>query len=134
MFRPFRRIPAKIVVFCAGGALACALSATAAFAQDNAFDGAWPTSTFGAMQLHQEGDEVRGRYDFKGGRLRGHADNRDVSGVWAQDYADHRCPEERMGSRYWGRFEFHVNRDGDALHGHWGYCDESPDREWTAHR
>jgi hypothetical protein len=121
-------------MLCAGAALACGLSATAALAQDVGFDGEWPTSTFGAMHLHQDGDEVGGSYDFKGGRLHGHVAGRTLTGVWAQDTADHRCHEERMGTRYWGRFELHVSREGDALHGRWGYCDESPDSDWTAHR
>ena len=117
--------------------LAAALSGVAApaFAQDD-FGGRWSSTTFGAMRLHQEDDGgVRGEYDFHGGRLRGHVDDRTLSGVWTQDSAGEPCEEEKMGTHYWGHFEFRINRDGDAFHGWWSYCDSDTHQgDWDGRR
>ncbi|MGE4073381.1 MAG: hypothetical protein AB7E72_19595, partial [Lysobacterales bacterium] len=50
------------------------------------------------------------------------------TGRWIQDESSQRCASEFEGSFYWGRFELTLN--GDRLDGHFGYCDQTPDREW----
>ena len=118
-------------VFIGAATLLSSLSAAAQDAAD--FSGRWSTD-YGLMHLRQRDDDVRGRYDFNGGRLRGQVEDRDLSGVWVQDTSDRRCDEERMGSPYWGRVEFHMSRDRDRFWGRWGYCNENPSRSWNGRR
>jgi hypothetical protein len=104
-------------------AMAFPLFASAAQAEEN-YAGAWRTNN-GDMRLDQDGDRVTGSYDLKGGRVRGHVDGESLSGIWAQDTADRRCRETRMGTHYWGHFRFDLNDEADHFDGSWSYCDES---------
>jgi hypothetical protein len=118
------------------GALAAPLLAAATAAQaDDEFAGDWRTN-MGAMRLDQDGDRVNGTYEMKGGRVRGHVEDNSLTGIWTQDAADHRCFEERMGSRYWGRFRLTLNDDGDSFSGRWSYCDDAfgSGGDWTGER
>ena len=115
----------------AGAAVLFAL-ATAASAQ---FEGFWDTNQ-GAMRIAQDGDRAHGDYDLKGGRIHGDIDGDGLSGIWAQDWSNRRCYEERMGSFYWGRFRLHISDNDEYFHGRWSYCDQESGSggEWTGHR
>ena len=125
-------IPKIALVFAAAAAVS-ALAASPALAQED-FSGHWSSSTFGALRLHQDFERLEGRYDFKEGRVRGRVDGREAHGTWVQDSSARRCFDERMGTHYWGRFEWRLSHDGDRFHGRWGYCNEMPDQEWNAER
>ncbi|MDR3525638.1 MAG: hypothetical protein P4L57_00045 [Rhizomicrobium sp.] len=109
----------RLIVACA----ACALLSTPALAQH--FGGRWDTNQ-GVLRIDQDAYHVRGDYDFKGGRIVGEVEDNTLSGIWAQNYSDRRCFEERLGSHFWGRYRLHLAHDDEEFHGHWSYCDEGP--------
>jgi len=119
-------------LLCAG-ALSLPLFAAGAWAQN--FAGEWETN-MGAMHLEQDGDQVRGDYDMKDGRLHGEIRDGGLSGIWVQSSSARRCYEERMGSNYWGRFRLHLSDDERYFHGRWSYCDGDPGSggEWNGKR
>jgi len=117
------------------GCVALLAATSAARAQEDDFSGRWDTN-MGEMRMQQAGDHIVGSYELKGGRVEGHVDGNTLRGIWTQYSADHRCLEPRMGSDYWGRFQLHLNRDGDAFYGHWSYCDNERGTggNWTGQR
>jgi hypothetical protein len=122
-------------VLCSGLAALAVLSlASAASAQED-FAGRWRTNQ-GAMRLDQDGGRVRGEYELKDGRVRGEVDGDTVNGIWTQSSSNHRCLDERMDSRYWGRFWFQISRDGTQFRGRWSYCEDEPGSggDWTGER
>jgi hypothetical protein len=114
--------------------VACALLFSAPAAAQH-FGGRWDTNQ-GVLRIDQDGYHVRGDYDFKGGRIVGEVEGNTLSGLWAQNYSDRRCSEERLGSYFWGRYRLHLTDDEQDFHGHWTYCDEGPRSggDWTGRR
>lgn len=123
----------KTALVLAAAGVATALAASPAVAQED-FSGRWSSSTFGSLHLHQDYDRLEGRYDFRSGRVRGHVEGREAHGTWVQDNSARRCFDERMGTHYWGRFEWRLSRDGERFHGRWGYCNEEPNQDWRGER
>lgn len=85
----------------------------------------WSTD-FGYMQLHVDDNlRVAGRYDHKGGRIKGRMSvNGRITAYWLQTSAGRRCHQPVHGSWYWGVVVWNVTRDGD-LSGSWSYCRDS---------
>ena len=97
------------------------------------FAGDWSTSE-GDMTVDQHEDRISGGYAKRGGRVRGEAHGDHAEGIWAQDVADQSCDEERMGTHYWGRFEWHLSEDGQRFYGRYSYCDADPNVPWNGAR
>jgi len=103
--------------------------------EDEGYSGSWKTN-FGVMHLEQDGDHVRGDYEFKDGRIRGEVNGAGFSGIWTQSTSARRCRDDRMGSEYWGRVQWRINDQGDRFFGRWSYCNEDPGSagEWHGER
>jgi hypothetical protein len=113
---------------------ACALAPSLASAQGlGDFSGDW-TTTFGAMHVHQDGARVSARYETNAGHISGEVDGRTLSGIWTEDSNGPVCREMRLGTHHWGRLQFRISRDGTTFAGHWGYCDQAMDSDWTGTR
>jgi len=98
------------------------------------YSGAWNT-TEGAMTLTQGGDRVTGTYSQDNGRIDGQfAAGGRLTGYWAEDGSAQQCNFPRMGSPFWGRFDWVLSADGRHFDGKWSYCDAEPDRAWTGDR
>ncbi|HLK23416.1 MAG TPA: hypothetical protein VKT30_02025 [Caulobacteraceae bacterium] len=128
--------------FCLNGvavvALAASFAALAGQAKAQDFGGRWRTNQ-GDLRMHQDGGHVEGDYSLNDGQLEGHTEGDRLEGVWWQSTSMRRCPDERRGSYYWGRFRFHLNEEGNAFRGRWSYCDVEPGEgviggEWTGER
>ena len=99
------------------------------------FSGGWRSNN-GEMRIEQSGSRAWGEYAMKDGRIRGDVDGDTFSGIWTQTSSNRGCPDERMGSRYWGRVTLHLNEEGDRFYGRWSYCDDAPGSagEWHGER
>ena len=60
---------------------------------------------------------LQGRY--RDGALNGH---------WIQAKSQKKCPDEKFGTFYWGRFNFVFDKDSFA--GKWGYCNSALHDVW----
>lgn len=88
------------------------------------FSGDWHTTQFGDMHIDLNGDNARGTYSFKNGRVLGTVSGDSFNGYWMQQSSGRRCNTEQYGSVYWGRFELHLGNDGSYWKGRWSYCDD----------
>jgi hypothetical protein len=98
---------------------------------DMGFSGSWhmTSGNFASqgdeVRIWQDGDHLRGEYPLKDGRLAGHVDGDRFEGIWVQSSSNRECYEERMGSRYWGRFYLVLSEDAEHFQGRWSYCDDA---------
>ena len=84
------------------------------------WSGSW-SSDFGRMSVRQDGSQVTGTYDFKGGRFDGNVVGNMLRGRWTQT----------NGS---GRFEFQLSADGRSFSGRWGYGETLSGGAWKGRR
>lgn len=90
-------------------------------AAGDAWTGAWSTN-FGAMTLARSGQQVTGRYDYRGGRIEGQLQGQVLRGTWVQDNAR-------------GHFVFRLSPDGRSFEGRWGRgAADSDGGEWKGAR
>ena len=68
------------------------------------------------MILIQEGDKIRGSYDYENGKIEGELKGRKLTGRWTEDKAS-------------GRFEFEFSKDGKSFEGLRSHGDNAPDKK-----
>lgn len=126
-----------LTLLLAGCALATAsgvaLAQEEGYSHHRPFQGDW-TSSEGDLSVDQHEDRISGTYAKRNGRLSGHVDGHQARGIWAQDYADQSCDEARMGTHYWGRFEWRLSDDRQHFYGRYSYCDADPSYSWNGDR
>lgn len=105
------------------------LCITSAFAMD--IGGTYKT-TEGDMTLKQNADRISGKYTKDNGEITGALYDATLDGFWIEDHSDRRCSAPKNGRYYWGRISFEFNDNGFS--GSWGYCNDSPSRQWTGNR
>ncbi|MEE8574151.1 MAG: hypothetical protein V3T30_01960, partial [Thermodesulfobacteriota bacterium] len=93
--------------------------------------GIWTTGqgtiTFGAPGA---GGRVSGTYSSRKHKIGGTLRRRTLTGYWIENYSARKCPTQRSGSYYWGRFEMKFNDTFTHFTGHWSHCDATPDHIW----
>ena len=86
------------------------------------FDGHWD-SNWGAMDLEQDGQSVRGSYKYENGKIRGEIEGDILTFQW------------RQANNQTGRGWMQLSQDGTTIKGRWGYGeDEENGGEWKATR
>ncbi|MFL6845628.1 MAG: hypothetical protein ACJ8ER_12190 [Allosphingosinicella sp.] len=107
--------------------------------------GRWQTS-FGPLDFTETdvrddsgavvGKAARATYTSEGeaGRLAGEFEGSTLVAHWYEPNSATKCDDERGGTVHWGRIELTFNRAVNEVQGHWGYCDEPPERKWTGTR
>ncbi len=90
--------------------------------------GTWATS-FGRMEIQQNGSLVTGRYSHDNGRLEGELHGQQFNGTWSEapDYA----PPRNSGAVQWT-----ISADGNSFRGHWRYGHDGSgwDGVWAGHK
>ncbi len=86
------------------------------------------------MTLSQTGTRVSGSYSQDGGRIDGQVSGGRLTGYWAENGSDQRCPTQRLGTYYWGRIDWVLSADGRRFTGKWSYCSAEPGGSWTGAR
>jgi alkaline phosphatase D len=90
------------------------------------WSGVWKT-TFGTLNLTQNGDQLTGTYPYRKGRLKGVVSGRVLRGRWYEGRAD--------WDEYRGDFEFRLTPDGNHFIGRWGKGFGKPMRgRWVGRR
>ena len=121
----------KTLIAATAGAILCGCSDDPLADKNRSPAGVW-TTEYGEIYLPAEDSaEVRGAYwSYPGtdgqadnGRLIGSIQGQEFVGIWVEDSAPTACSEEKDGSRYWGRAQFRVSDDGNALQGLYSECD-----------
>lgn len=101
------------------------------------FVGRWSTA-FNGMVLERRfpknGEKLWGSYNTDNGRISATQKMGMLRGVWAEDRSNVRCRTAKMGSFYWGRIVFKLNKSGKRFIGTWGYCFGKVDRKWDGNR
>ena len=87
--------------------------------------GRWNTP-WGEMQLTVNGGQVDGQYGHNGGRVSGRLVGDTFTGYWLQTASERRCNRVVGGTPYWGQVKLRFS--GERFDGHWGYCEQAPDR------
>ncbi|MDD5287227.1 MAG: hypothetical protein PHD54_15360 [Desulfuromonadaceae bacterium] len=93
--------------------------------------GSYNTSE-GDLTLNQNGDRIFGRYTKDNGEITGLLYDSTLDGFWIEDISDRRCSSSKNGRYYWGRISLEFS--GNGFSGSWGYCNDSPSRQWTGSR
>jgi MscS family membrane protein len=75
------------------------------------WSGVWQT-TFGVLNLNQNGNQVTGTYPYRKGRLKGEVVGNVLRGRWYEGQAN--------WDEYRGDFEFKMSPDGNHYVGRWG--------------
>jgi hypothetical protein len=75
------------------------------------WSGVWQT-TFGVLNLTQNGTQVTGTYPYRKGRLKGEVAGQVLRGRWYEGQAG--------WDEYRGDFEFKLSPDGNHFVGRWG--------------
>jgi len=102
-------------------------------------------TTIGEVQLAWRGASVRGTYGYGSttrfangvdptggnnvGRIEGDQADERISGYWEQPTGTVRCPTNRSGKAYWGRFLWTMKANG-GWRGRRGYCDGDMNETW----
>ncbi len=90
--------------------------------------GTWATS-FGRLEIQQNGSLVTGRYSHDNGRLKGELHGQQFNGTWSEapDYA----PPRNSGTVQWT-----ISADGNSFRGHWRYGHDGSgwDGVWAGHK
>ncbi|MBK7098240.1 MAG: hypothetical protein IPH58_07635 [Sphingobacteriales bacterium] len=76
---------------------------------------------FGEMKLTQDGNTVKGTYNYKDGRIEGILNDRTLTGMWYQ-------------SNGRGRIVFVFNNDFSSFAGKWSYNDSAPSATWNGRK
>ncbi len=93
--------------------------------------GKWRTS-FGLMDLSQNGTNITGYYSNPSQQLEGSLSGNTLSGYWTKTNTGRRCTTAYKGNFYWGRIRFVF--DGSTFSGGWGHCGDDPTKQWTGNR
>lgn len=115
-----------------GGGRASYGSDSDGFAEEShSIEGTWGSSE-GDITFRQNGSKVSGRYSQDNGEIIGRIKGSDLDGYWIEDHSDKRCGSQKNGRYFWGKIQWRF--DGDRFSGKWGYCEDSPSRQWTGQR
>ena len=125
--------PAPPTAGASGAAGQPGLPGPAGGGSSGAFGGGWSTSE-GDMNLNQNGAHVTGTYGSDNGRIDGQVQGGRVTGYWGEDGSAQQCATQRLGTYFWGRFEWVLAADGKTFEGRWSYCDAEPGSPWTGRR
>ncbi|MEM9608134.1 MAG: hypothetical protein AAGA99_11985 [Actinomycetota bacterium] len=98
--------------------------------------GTWETD-IGELTLTARGGTVTGTYLLAppragGGEIEAEFDGETLVGTWTEAVTSQICDEARLGTPYWGTFEFSF--DGDEFTGSRGLCDGDRDESWNGAR
>jgi hypothetical protein len=86
--------------------------------------GTWRTN-YGQLSLSQSGQHIAGTYGGNGG-LTGEVNGNTVTGYWERNGTTVLCPQERDGTRWWGRFTWTVNEANTSFTGANSACEAEP--------
>ena len=95
--------------------------------------GTWKTS-FGQLELAEQGGRVTGSYEFCDGQLEGTTKGRTLAGEWREEEG---CGDRREGAQTTGTFLFTLDSGGKSYRGTWSYTDASKnpqDNTWNGER
>ncbi len=95
--------------------------------------GTWKTS-FGQLELAEQGGRVTGSYEFCDGQLEGTTKGRTLAGQWREEES---CGDRREGAQTTGTFLFTLDSGGKSYRGTWSYTDASKnpqDNTWNGER
>ncbi|MEO1060265.1 MAG: hypothetical protein AAFZ07_02520 [Actinomycetota bacterium] len=98
--------------------------------------GTWDTD-IGSLTLTTSGGSVTGSYLLEpplvgAGEIEAEFDGEVLIGTWTEAITPELCGEQRLGTVYWGTFEWRF--DGDGFTGSRGFCDGPRDEPWNGAR